>query len=443
MKATINKGGPGIAAPRPVATLPPVAHEPVAASAPQLRGADGGAPEARKALHALALGAEAPPTQSTAAAAAVALGRRLLGRTLGVLDAGRRPLAALGLGVALLGSAAAQQAPVEQLAGASPMPVASAPLSPQAALLQAKLAAPPAIALARAAAKELNSAEVMFTVPSSARLVKHGQSVLVPLDAGRTLHMIELRYQDTRPLKDLEFNRRAPGGTWETFRGAEYRAMETLEKQGKMELKREPDHNSIWVNNPVRVRVDVVDAQGQVVHTIGRKFLDPHVHDAWSPDGPGSAEVDNISNGYEQLPEGKLPAGAQLRLTPTIERKPWEADRVVAMDLSWVKPIYLPDHSARALVREGGWEKPRAEGYAVEPGRPIAAVFVKWTDHGGTSSGGVRLTLPDGSTFTTPPSNVGSGETELIPLDGAVSKDGKLYITGAGIEVGTIEVLYR
>jgi hypothetical protein len=221
--------------------------------------------------------------------------------------------------------------------------------------------------------------------------------------------------------------------------------MEDLEKKGGVEIKREPDHHAMWVNNPIKVKVEVVNDKGEVVHTIGKKFVDPQLHDAWSVDGPGSAEIDNISNGYEKLPQGMLGESLFLRLTPQhVDKKPWEANREIAMELSWVKPIYMPEHSEKVVLRaETSWEKPKAEGYAVDANRPIAAVMVTWTDHGGSSSGSVRLTKPDGTTFTTTPSNVGSGETELIPLDGAVSKDGKIFIEGYGIEVGAIQVLYK
>jgi hypothetical protein len=289
-----------------------------------------------------------------------------------------------------------------------------------------------------------NSAEATFQVPSAQQQIHDGQSVLIPLEAGRTLHMIELRYQDTRPLRDIEFNRRVGSGPWETFRGDEYHATVQREKAGEVVVKRETDHNAAWINNPVRVRVDVVDQDGTVIHAVGKKFVDFHTHDAWSAESSGSPETDNISNSYESLPQGLLPAGAQLRLTPVHEnRRPWEQDRHVAMDLHWVKPIYLPEHSARAVVRTGDYEAPSAQGYAVDKDRPIAAIFVKWTDHGGTSSGRVRLTLPDGTETRSASYNVGSGETELIPLDGLMSKDGKLFIEGYGLFVGDIQVLYR
>lgn len=302
----------------------------------------------------------------------------------------------------------------------------------------------PDLVLTYTSAQAQNSSEIMFRVPSDMREVKDGQSVLVPLESGRQLHMIELKYQDTRKLRDLEFNRSTPGGGWETFRGDEYHSTLQKEKAGEVRIKRESDHNAPWINNPVRVKVEVVDANGDVLHNVGRKFLDFHVHDAHSPDSSGYPETDNISNSYESLPQGELPDGAMLRLTPMHEnRKAWEADREVAMDLSWVKPIYMPQHTERAMVRTGGWEKPNSAGYDVEAGRPIAAVFVKWTDHGGTASGRVKIATADGGTHRSQRYNVGSGETELIPLDGVVSQDGKLHIEGHGLEVGNIEILYQ
>lgn len=451
-------------------------------------------PDPRVALRALALEhrVESKKKQSRGAES-LGFGARLMNVLRG--DSGKKALAAMGLGMSLLGMvqpANAQTVQVEatptgagqaqtggvqhqgtgnavldqmllSMNGGETLPASSwltpgdtattapKPLSPQAALIEQRLAATqaqnekPDLKLTSAHAQWQNSAELMFTVPSDMREVKDGQSVLIPLEGGRELHMIELRYQDTRALQDFEFNMRPKGSSeWQTFRGDQYREMEQREKAGEVEIKREPDHNAMWINNPIRVRVDVVDADGKVLHTIGKKFLDPQLHDAWSPTGPGSAETDNISNGYEKLPAGQLPAGAFLRLTPMHQdRKPWEAERTVAMDLSWVKPIYMPQYTERAQVRQGTWEKPLAQGYDVEAGRPMAAVLVTWTDHGGTSSGSVRLTRPDGSALQTQSYNVGSGETELIPLDGAVSRDGKLFIEGHGLEVGNIQVLYR
>jgi hypothetical protein len=301
----------------------------------------------------------------------------------------------------------------------------------------------PDLVLTHTEARRQNSSEIMFTVPSHMRNVKDGQSVLIPLEGGRTMHMVELKYQDTRKLRDLEFNRRTPGGQWETFRGDEYHSTVQQEKAGELQVKRESDHNAPWINNPIRVKVEIVDADGNVIQNVGKKFLDFHVHDAHSPDSSGYPETDNINNSYENLPKGDLPAGAMLRLTPMHEnRKAWEADRDVAMNLSWVKPIYMPQHTERAMVRQGGWEKPNSAGYDVEAGRPIAGVFVKWTDHGGMASGSVSIKTDNG-VHRSQRYNVGSGETELIPLDGVVSQDGKIYINGGGLEVGNIEVMYQ
>jgi hypothetical protein len=341
-------------------------------------------------------------------------------------------------------------------------------LSPQAALIQARSIAnqaaklgvsstvtvqdqhvtqqaetkKPDIQLTYTEAQARNTSEIYFTVPEHQRNVQDGQSVLVPLEAGRELHVIELKYHDTRPMKDIELSRRprGSGGEWQPFRGDELKASEERERAGEIEIKREPDHNNPWINNPIRVKVEFVDAQGNVLHTSATKLVDPQLHDAWGPDAPGSAEIDNL---YMSLYPGKLPPGTQLRLTAVHQnRKPWEADRTVAMELSYVKPVYVTEHSARAWIRQGGWETPSAQGYDVEPGRAIAAVRVQWTDHGKPYSGSVRVNTPSGE-HRSPTYNVGSGETKLIPLDGAVSKDGKLFIDGFGVEVGNIEVLYK
>jgi hypothetical protein len=447
--------GPTEAPSSPTTTAPGRATPTVASSSTSSAvGAPDSHAETRRAVHT-AIGVDSAfagrPVDGgpRAALRGASLGARLL-----VQSAQRLVRAvAVGLvGVALLaGPARADQPPVETSAAASTSTATTSATTGQSAtatriaLLQRSTVEPGApLVLGAAHRVQHNSAEATFQVPSDQQQIRDGQSVLVPLEAGRTLHMIELRYQDTRPLRDLEFNRRVGNGAWETFRGDEYHATVEREKAGEVVVKRESDHNAAWINNPVRVRVDVVDQDGKVLHAVGKKFVDFHTHDAWSAESSGSAETDNISNSYESLPQGLLPAGAQLRLTPVHEnRRPWEQDRLVAMDLHWVKPIYLPEHSARAVVRTGDYEAPNAQGYTVDKDRPIAALFVKWTDHGGSSSGRVRLTLPDGTETRSASYNVGSGETELIPLDGLVSRDGKIFIEGYGLFVGDIQVLYR
>ncbi|TNE46446.1 MAG: hypothetical protein EP343_22830 [Deltaproteobacteria bacterium] len=289
--------------------------------------------------------------------------------------------------------------------------------------------------------QELSSAERMFRVPSADRQVADGQSVEIPLE-GREIHMIELKYQDTRKLRDLEFNVREPGGAWRTIRGDEYHEMLGKEKRGEVQIKRERDHNSPWINNPVRVKVEIVYPDGKT-HLVGKKFLDFHVHDAHSADSSGYPETDNINRTYENIPHGKLPEGSTLRLTPMfMDKKEWEADREIAADLSWVKPIYMPEHTERVSVVNGyGFKDINPEGYDVDPNRPIAGVMVKWTDNGGTSSGSVSFETEHGR-HRSSSYNVGSGETELIPLDGKVAKDGKIHINGHGIQVASVEVLY-
>jgi hypothetical protein len=423
---------------------------------------DGTTSQARKAIQALGLEMKGEASgKSTKGAKAASLGEKLMNALKG--DAGKKGLAMIGLGITAMSMApgtvmAAEVQVVDQQVdeqAQAMFPKSDGPASPWMTQINNMTAGnvqdanntqavdeKPDIVLENGQAQ--NSSEIMFRVPSDQRDVKDGQSVLIPLEEGRTMHMVELKYQDTRKLKDLEFNRTGENGQWEKFRGDEFHETESKEKAGELKIKRESDHNSPWINNPIRVKVDIVDAEGEVIHTVGKKFVDFHVHDAHSPDSSGYPETDNINNTYDNLPKGELPEGSFLRLTPVHEgRGEWEQDREVAMDLSWVKPIYMPEHTERASIREGGWEKPAAEGYDVEAGRPIAGVFVKWTDHGGSSSGRVNITQPDGSTFRSQRYNVGSGETELIPLDGVVSQDGKLKIEGYGLEVGNIEVLYQ
>lgn len=290
--------------------------------------------------------------------------------------------------------------------------------------------------------KWINSASQSFQVPGALQKVKDGDSVLIPLAAGE-LHMIELEYQDTRKLRDLEFNVRKSGDYgWKTFRGDEWFEMLDKESSGQVEIKRESDHNAPWVNNPTMVSVEVVYPDGYV-HDVGTKYLDFHVHDAYGADSSGYRETDNISNGYEYLPRGVLPEGCFLRLTPHFPNKgSWEKKRKTAAELYWVKPIYVPEHVESASVYSVSGFKPiKSAGYKVERGRPIAAVKVEWSDDGGTSSGGVSFDTDDGQ-FESDYFNVGSGETELIPCDGKIPADGKIHVNGYDVKVRSIEVLY-
>ena len=284
-------------------------------------------------------------------------------------------------------------------------------------------------------------------VDGTARLFNHRanildrQSIVFPLDEG-SLHLVELRYQDTRPLKDLEFNMRKKGEFgWTTFRGDQYFEMKRREDAGEIEIKREPDHNGPWVNNPVRVKVEVLYPDGRV-YDMGKKFIDFNVHDARSVNGSGVPETDNI---YKRMPRGELPPGTMMRLTPYFEsKKPWEKDRDVACAFHWVKPIIVPKHKEKVRIRSAyNYETPPAEGYDVDPNRKIAAVMVNWTDNGGTSRGSVSIETETG-TLRSKLYNVGSGETELIPID-AYAKDGKLKVHTSGsssVDVRNLDVLY-
>ncbi len=271
--------------------------------------------------------------------------------------------------------------------------------------------------------------------------IQDRQSLVFPLDEG-SLHLVEVRYQDTRTLKDLEFNMRQKGEHgWTTFRGDQYFEMKRKEDAGEIEIKREPDHNGPWVNNPVRVKVEVLYPDGRI-HDMGKKFIDFHVHDARSVNGSGVPETDNI---YKRMPHGELPAGTMMRLTPYFEnKKPWEKDRDVACEFHWVKPVIVPKHKEKVRIASGyKYETPPRGGYDVDPNRKIAAVLVNWTDNGGTSRGSVSIET-DRGTKRSQPYNVGSGETELIPVDG-YAKDGKLKVHTHGhksVDVRNLDVLY-
>ncbi len=273
------------------------------------------------------------------------------------------------------------------------------------------------------------------------RNILEHQPILIPLDPGK-VHLFEVRYQDTRKLRDLEFNYREPGSSaWTPFRGDQWFELERREQKGEIQIKREPDHNGPWINNPIRVKVEVLYPDGRI-HDLGKKLVDPHVHDAHSVDGPGSGETDNI---YKNLPQEKLPPGCLLRLTPFTEnKKDWEQSREVALSFEWARPIRVPDHVERRQVHASyDYASPPSDGYPVDANRKIAAVLVNWTDNGGASQGSISV-MGDGGRKQSGSYNVGSGETELIPVDD-YARDGRIRVQGHGsspVHVRSVEVLY-
>jgi hypothetical protein len=287
---------------------------------------------------------------------------------------------------------------------------------------------------------KLSRFEDLFQVPQSKQSVKEDQSVFIPLQ-NKNIHMIEMEYSDDRPLGDLEFSYRKKGLTnWKKFRGKDLGQMMADEKSGNIELKREPDHNSLWINNPVKVKIEIAYPNGSVGH-VGDKFLDYHVHDAdeWDPTSTGYPETDNINPDYEDIPTRAIPEGSFLKVTPYFaNRKPWEK-RKKAADIMWVKPIYVPVFkSSRRVYDAVKFNPPKSEGYKVDPSRKIAAVKVTWTDWGKPFEGKVTF---DG--FSSDYSNIGSGETELINCDNQKAANGRLFIKGSGkIGIQSVEVLY-
>jgi hypothetical protein len=324
----------------------------------------------------------------------------------------------------------------------SPAPTSSSGFSALGIQLAALGGRAPGDDLALGDGRWKSSIEHLFSVPHADRNVHDGQSVRIPLEPHK-IHMIELEYQDTRPLKDLSFSMREPGSyDWKEFRGDKWFEMLDKEKSGDVEIRRESDHNAPWENNPIRVKVEIEYPDGDVFH-VGKKFLDFHVHDAYDVDSSGYPETDNINRTYDSLPDEELPPGCTLVLTPVHEnRQDWESDRKIALELSWVKPIYVPEHNDRVTISDSyDFEDPPQGGFEVDPDRKIAGVLVTWTDNGGTASGSVRFDTDDGG-FESDSYNVGSGETELIPCDGMKAKDGRLHIEGWDIQVSNVEVLY-
>lgn len=282
------------------------------------------------------------------------------------------------------------------------------------------------------------------------------QEIWVPLPAGQP-HVIELEYQDARRTGDLLFSVRKKGthGPYVSMRGDEL-----WPKRAAYELKTN-EKGEPWIENPVRVAVDIIypDGGSKSVHHVGRKFVDPHMQDAYDVDSMRTPEVDNIFTGYgAQLPNEQLPPGCFLRMTvQKPNEQPWEKGKP-ALKLSYVRPQVMPPYAARKVVYtaqdtdpgaiqfEGtAYAKPPAKGFKLplDPGRKVSAVLVRWTDQGGPYSGRLNWQTSDGAQHQSQSYWIGSGETELIPLDNTVPKDGIIHIGGSErIRVHSIEVLY-
>jgi hypothetical protein len=293
--------------------------------------------------------------------------------------------------------------------------------------------------------------------------IEAGCDVYVPLPEG-VLHLVELSYQDVRPLADLLFSHgsvrfRASQFTLSPWHASEkvppharvegtalhgdwFSALD-LEQRGLISIDREPDHNGPWIHNPLRVLVEIVYPNGKTFR-VGRKFVDFSVRDAHELDGSGYTEIDNISRGYESLPSDPLPKGCRLRLRLEREnRQAWEKVQA-PMRLDWVKPQALPMFASRGVIHDAAdFERPLHGGYSVDASRPLVAVLVTWSDQGTAQSGFVRFMGADGEEVRTPNSNIGSGETELILLHGKTAARGKVYLAGGShLRVKRIEVLY-
>lgn len=182
----------------------------------------------------------------------------------------------------------------------------------------------------------------LFEVPYDQRKIRDGQSVLVPLEA-RALSGIEVEYQDTRKLKDLELNARQPGDyDWVPFRGDRWFQMADEEFIGSTEIKRQRDTDAPVINNPVTVKLEIVYPTG-TIFKIAEPAVRFNVDDAFDSNSSGYPTTDNFDGQYGRLPDGPLPPGCMLRLTPSFaNKKPWEKLRNIAVDLAWVRPTYLP-----------------------------------------------------------------------------------------------------
>lgn len=276
----------------------------------------------------------------------------------------------------------------------------------------------------------------LFSAPSGAVRIADQAQVVVPLRAGARLQNIELRFRDFRPRQFIALKYRTlPDGQWEQFCASELRALERDEDLGLIEISREPDHDAPYMDNPVRMRAELLAADG-TRRPMTVKLIDPELS------GPaGGWETDNL---YSGLPVEPLAEGASLLLTVLHPSPmPWEPPESRGADFSWVKPVYFPAYSEEVVVFESPtFEPPPAEGYVISTGRKLEAVLVTWDDQKGPYSARVRLTTAEG-TFSSSARNIGSGETELIAI-GQTSTDGRLLVVGPSqVTVRRVAALYE
>jgi hypothetical protein len=289
------------------------------------------------------------------------------------------------------------------------------------------------------------SCEHRFDVPKATRTFGDGQELLLPLD-GRELHVIEVLMRDARRLSDQAFHYREAGSDdWQLFYGDDYFAMKKRESRGEVEIARDTRLGEPWVDNPMRVEVDIVMPDGSTFH-VGDKRIEFHVKAMKNKNQRGYVELDVINDTTERLPDGDLPDGACLRLRVRYEKPQlWRDADEAAAEIHWVKPVYRPRHDEAKLVVDNADFSPiRPDGYAVDPDRPIAAVMVTWSDHISDAEGELTFATADGE-FRSGLRWVSSGETELIATEGLRAKDGRLHVGGKKPEeigIKRIEVLY-
>ncbi len=287
-------------------------------------------------------------------------------------------------------------------------------------------------------AKWPNGLQPNFRVPSSHNRINRGEEVLIPLEP-QAIHYIKLKFQDERKLRELQFT--TNNGT--KFTGEELHAREAKEKSGNVShgdrIKRGANKEP-WTLNPMKVKVDIVYPDGKI-YNVGNKHVDFSTHDAYGPDSGGYPETDNINHQWDSLPYGELPPGCFLRLRPQhVNPQSWEKDRKDVIRLDWVEPHYEPVGEKKRVFSGSGWTKPPSEGWKVDKDRPIQAVFVKWSDHGGTDRASVKL---GGANYSSSSKNVGSGEEVMHVFDGRKADSGRIFLQGGyKTEVQYVDVVY-
>ncbi|HAA54114.1 MAG TPA: hypothetical protein DCE42_05130 [Myxococcales bacterium] len=284
-----------------------------------------------------------------------------------------------------------------------------------------------------------NSVTDTFKIYGADRKIPNEGVVEMPLRAGEPLHVIEVKYKDPRNPEEMEFYYKEKG-SWD-YQPIMGKDLHTVRNNPDIEFRKEPDAGKPWIN-ATRVKFEIVDKDGHSLWST-KKTVDPDV-ELNNLHKHRYAEKDNVNKTWDSLPNWPMPEGAKLRVTVLADERAEETHGDHALELDFVQPVYVPEHSeTKTVFSSSSWQKPPAEGFQVDPNREISAVVVTWTDHAGPCSGGLSFNSPDGQ-VNTKRVNVGSGEDKFFILEGKASVDGRIKINAPDrVEVKKIEVMYK